>query len=133
MKPTAHGRQLGSRNYTKEFREAVVAEASDPNRSIAEVARRHGLNANMVAQWRRRSLEAKQAAPAPCVALLPVDVIELPPESTASTAPPQEQKVPACAATSLNCEIEIEVGKRRIRICGISQEFAEQFLRDCLK
>ncbi|WP_128842168.1 IS66-like element accessory protein TnpA [Burkholderia catarinensis] len=133
MKPTAHGRQLGSRNYTKEFREAVVTEASDPNRSIAEVARRHGLNANMVAQWRRRSLEAQQDTPAPCVALLPVDVIELPAESTASHTPPQEHKVPASSATSLNCEIEIEVGKRRIRIRGMSQEFAEQFLRDCLK
>ncbi|KVW88663.1 hypothetical protein WL00_12830 [Burkholderia cepacia] len=65
--------------------------------------------------------------------LLPVDVIVLPAESTASHTPPQEQKVRASAATSLNCEIEIEVGKRRIRIRGMSQEFAEQFLRDCLK
>ncbi|WP_412530504.1 transposase [Burkholderia lata] len=56
MKPTAHRRQLGSKNYMKEFREAVVAEASGPNRSIAEVARRHGLNANIVAQCRRKSL-----------------------------------------------------------------------------
>ncbi|WP_254603812.1 IS66-like element accessory protein TnpA [Burkholderia lata] len=124
---------MGSRNYTKEFREAVVTEASDPNRSIAEAARRHGLNANMVAQWRRRSLEAQHATPAPCVALLPVDVIELPAQSTASHPPPQEQTVPTSAATSLNCEIEIEVGKRRIRIRGMSQEFAEQLLRDCLK
>ncbi|WP_367648468.1 transposase [Burkholderia lata] len=120
MKPTAHGRQPGSRNCTKEFREAVVAEASDPNRSIAEVARRHGLNANMVSQWRRRSLEAQQATPVPCVALLPVDVIELPSESTASHTPQQEHKAPASAATPLNCEIEIDVGKRRNRICGMS-------------
>ncbi|WP_446728047.1 transposase [Paraburkholderia sp. SG-MS1] len=40
----------GMRSCTKEFREAVAAEANDPNRSIAEVARAHGLNANMVAQ-----------------------------------------------------------------------------------
>ncbi|WP_410731237.1 transposase [Burkholderia sp. SIMBA_062] len=45
MKPVVHGRRPGSRNYTKEFREAVAAEANDPNRSIAEVARAHGLNA----------------------------------------------------------------------------------------
>ncbi|RQM44227.1 hypothetical protein EHZ19_29855 [Paraburkholderia bannensis] len=76
MKSSAHGRRPGSRNYTKEFREAVVAEANDPNRSIAEVARTHGLNANMVAQWRRRSLDVQRASAAPCVALLPVDVIE---------------------------------------------------------
>ncbi|WP_260444751.1 transposase [Burkholderia sp. Bp8986] len=43
----------GIEELQKEFREAVAAEANDPNRSIAEVARAHGLNANMVAQWRR--------------------------------------------------------------------------------
>ncbi|WP_413212752.1 transposase [Paraburkholderia kururiensis] len=61
MKPVVHGRQPGSKNYTKEFREAVAAEANDPNRSIAEVARAHGLNANMVAQWRRSLLDSKRA------------------------------------------------------------------------
>nr|WP_217486169.1 transposase [Burkholderia contaminans] len=64
MKPVVHGRQPGSRNYTKEFREAVAAEANDPNRSIAEVARAHGLNANMVAQWRRSLLDTQ---PVPCL------------------------------------------------------------------
>lgn len=133
MKPSAHGRQLGSRNYTKEFREAVAAEANDPNRSIAEVARTRGLNANMVAQWRRRSREAQQATPAPCVALLPVDVIDLPEEDATSRSPSQDQEAPLNAATPPNCEIEIEVGKRRVRVRGISQGFAEQFLQDCLK
>lgn len=40
--------------------------------------------------------------------------------------------MPARAETPPNCEIEVEVGKRNIRIRGVSQEFAEQFLRDCL-
>jgi transposase len=31
----------------------VVAQANDPARSIADVAQEHGLNANMVARWRR--------------------------------------------------------------------------------
>lgn len=54
MKPVLHGRQPGSRNYTKEFREAVAVEANDPNRSIAEVARAHSLNAI----WSRNGEEA---------------------------------------------------------------------------
>ncbi|WP_218642334.1 hypothetical protein [Caballeronia sordidicola] len=29
----------------------VAAQANDPERSIAEVAQEHGLNANMVAKW----------------------------------------------------------------------------------
>ncbi|MBI0363263.1 hypothetical protein [Burkholderia oklahomensis] len=39
----------------------MAAKANDPNRSIAEVARGHDLGANMVAQWRRSSLEAQRA------------------------------------------------------------------------
>jgi len=50
----ARGRQAGSKNYTREFRAQVVAETRDPGRSIAEVARSHGLNANLVSIWRRK-------------------------------------------------------------------------------
>ncbi|WP_100085072.1 transposase [Burkholderia ambifaria] len=78
MKPVVHGRQPGSRNYTKEYREAVAAAANDPNRSIAEVARAHGLNANMVAQWRRSLLDTQPATSVPNIALLPFDVVDLP-------------------------------------------------------
>ncbi|TDA48987.1 transposase [Burkholderia pyrrocinia] len=130
MKPVVHGRQSGSRNYTKEFREAVAAEANDPNRSIAEVARAHGLNANMVAQWRRSLLDAQRA---PNIALLPIDVVDLLAKDVPNHALPQTLDVSVSPAMPPGCEIEIEVGKRRIRIRGVSQEFAEQYLRDCLK
>nr|WP_160327492.1 transposase [Burkholderia ambifaria] len=133
MKPVVHGRQPGSRNYTKEFREAVAGEANDPNRSIAEVARAHGLNANMVGQWRRSLLEAQRATSTPSVTLLPVDVIDLPSKDVPNHALPQALDVSASPAMSPSCEIEIEVGKRRIRIRGVSQEFAERYLRECLK
>ncbi|MFM0047313.1 transposase [Paraburkholderia sediminicola] len=44
MEVSAPGRRRGSRNYTQEFREMVVAQANDPARSIADVAQEHGLN-----------------------------------------------------------------------------------------
>jgi transposase len=50
---SAPGRRRVSRNYTREFREMVAGQANDPARSIADVAQEHGLNANMVAKWRR--------------------------------------------------------------------------------
>jgi transposase len=53
MEERTPGRRRGSKNYSKEFRAMVVAQANDPSRSIAEVAQEHGLNANMVARWRR--------------------------------------------------------------------------------
>lgn len=38
-------------------------------------------------------------------------------------------------ATSVgaSCEVEVDVGKRRVRIRGVSIEFAEKFLLECLK
>lgn len=41
------------RSYSKAFKRRVVAETLDAGASVASVARRHGLNANMVFQWRR--------------------------------------------------------------------------------
>ncbi|WP_081989995.1 transposase [Burkholderia savannae] len=102
MKPVVHGRQPGSRNYTKEFREAVAAEANDPNRSIAEVARAHGLNANMVAQWRRSLLEAQRATPIPSVALLPVEVVDLQAKDVPNHALPQTLDVSRRARSRSN-------------------------------
>lgn len=41
------------RSYTKAFKRRVVAETLAPGASVAAVARRHDLNANMVFMWRR--------------------------------------------------------------------------------
>ena len=40
------------RSYSKAFKRRVVAETLEPGASVAAVARRHGLNANMVFLWR---------------------------------------------------------------------------------
>jgi transposase len=54
METKPRGRREGSTNYSLEFKQQVAAEASEPAKSVAAVAREHGLNANMVAHWRRR-------------------------------------------------------------------------------
>ncbi len=40
------------RSYAKAFKRRVVAETLEPGASVAAVARRHGLNTNMVFLWR---------------------------------------------------------------------------------
>ena len=40
------------RSYSKAFKRRVVAETLEPGISVAEAARRHGLNTNMVFLWR---------------------------------------------------------------------------------
>ena len=73
MESKAVGRRLGSKNYPKEFRAMVVAQSNDPARSIADVAQEHGLNANMVARWRRAHERAQLATqPQPAQAFIPV-------------------------------------------------------------
>lgn len=42
------------RRYSESFKRQVVAEASGDGVSAASVARRHGLNTNLIFNWRRR-------------------------------------------------------------------------------
>ena len=82
MEESAPGRRRGSRNYTREFREMVAAQANDPARSIADVAQEHGLNANMVAKWRR------ERSPTQPSALLSMSESFLPVQITSSKQQP---------------------------------------------
>ena len=47
----------GRRTKSLEERKRIVVEALVPGASFAAVARRHGLNANLVFKWIRRSRE----------------------------------------------------------------------------
>ncbi|MBR7974134.1 hypothetical protein KDX01_13630 [Burkholderia vietnamiensis] len=80
----------------------------------------------MVAQWRRSLLDTQPAPSVPNIALLPVDVVDRPAKDIPHHALPQTPHVSASPAMPPGCEIEIEVGKRRIRIRGVSHEFAER-------
>ena len=42
------------RRYEDAFKRRVVAEASSADVSVSEIARRHGLNANLVFNWRKK-------------------------------------------------------------------------------
>ena len=48
------GRRIAPRRHrTVEEKRAIVAESLTPGASVAEIARRHGVNANLVFVWRR--------------------------------------------------------------------------------
>jgi len=70
------------RSYSKAFKRRVVAETLVPEASVAAVARRHDLNANMVFMWRRdrRFGPGREAA-----VFLPVEV-SVPEASTPAMA-----------------------------------------------
>ena len=69
-------RQVRKRRSTVEKR-LIVEQASESGSSVARVARAHGLNANVVFNWRRLYREGKLAAePAQVMKLLPVSIAE---------------------------------------------------------
>ncbi len=78
-------RQVRKRRSACEKR-LIVEQALEPGVSVARVARAHGLNANVVFNWRQLYREGKLAAvPEQAMKLLPVsiaehEVVERPPE-----------------------------------------------------
>lgn len=66
------------RQHPLEQKLQVVGEASEPGVSVAEVARRHGLNANLVFGWRRQHELGVLERHTRKVKLLPVQVSGLP-------------------------------------------------------
>lgn len=73
---------LGRRSWSLYQRQRIVAEALAPHVSVAEVARRHGLNANLIFKWLKRAKEGwpdrrrALAARGKPMTFIPVEVIK---------------------------------------------------------
>jgi len=113
------------RRYEDDFKRKVVLEASAPDTSVAEVARRHGLNANLVFNWRKKfgasSTPPQPEPPAPECQLVAVEVKpDGPPQSaevalSQSASPgrdPSERSPRADQATAGMIEITLPCGSR---------------------
>ena len=88
----------------------IVAEASVPGASVAEVARRHGLNANLVFGWRRQHQLGVLERHTRKAKLLPV---------TVSESPALPAQLPESGRLSDEGRIEITLAKDlRVTIVG---------------
>jgi len=67
-------RKVRRRVYTLEEKRRVVAEASAGGASVAEVGRRHGINANLLFNWCRQHQQGVLEEHTRQVKLLPVQV-----------------------------------------------------------
>ena len=125
----ASWREARRGKYSVGFKKRVVAEALVPGASVAEIARSHGLNANMVFGWRkdprfqprekkRKAIEAAlagtvAAAPAAATVFEPAFLpVELALEGAPSAAPgPVTVTAPeqADAAPRLECRETLEL------------------------
>jgi transposase len=132
-----------------EERQRIVAEALAPGASVAAVARRHGLNANLVFKWIRRSREGwhdrrrglvkekSGAVAAPEMlgpAFVPVKLLELsvaPPPPDVVAKPVRETRqsarrgameisLPNGAKVSLDADVDAEALRRVLSALGVA-------------
>ena len=121
------GRRVAPRRYrTVEEKIQIVTESRVPGASVAEVARRHGVNANQLFSWRRQldqgvlGRRMRQGA----VKLLPVQVRSeaQEPSAEANTA------TPAAPASEGRIEITLADGVRVAISGAVSAEQLHQVL-----
>ena len=97
------------RLWTDEEKRSICFQTAAPGVSVAQVARRYAVNANMVFKWLRDPRYAPEPAPGPSLSeearFLPVEIV-------------QEAQAPVAVPVALN-HIEIELaGGHRMRISG---------------
>jgi transposase len=76
------------RQYSVAFKRQVLSEAAAPGVTVSSVARRHGLNANLIFNWRRRF--GATSAPAFVPAVI---VRDSPPPDSLSSDPADDRSV----------------------------------------
>jgi transposase len=119
MKDQTRGSSRSRRQHERAFKDELIAQSLVPGASVAAIAMKGGINANLLFKWRREHVRA-MAAPAPTAAtLLPVCVI---PEAT---SPSTEQCAPVGPAVNRGSSpgvIEVEIAGARLRLRGAVDE-----------
>ena len=105
------------RRFTKEFRRQVVQETCAAGSSIAGVALKHRLNANLVFTWRRKLMPSLAPARARSVKLLPVTIAA---SGATTPAPSDESNTPSKPVRRYRPRgvIEIEMSGARLVLQG---------------
>jgi len=102
------------RKHSQTLKRDLVERSLRPGASVSALAQEHGINANLLFNWRRLHLRAQDlgTAAAPSPTLLPVTVRR---EGSAPTATPLQPPATPRASTGT---IEVEIGSARIRLRG---------------
>ena len=79
-----NGGERRRRTWSADQKQRIIAESFAPSASVAEVARRYSLNANMLFTWRRREQQASGASDVgEPVQIVPVRVVGAAPTASA--------------------------------------------------
>src|SRR5438105_3964578 len=103
------------RKHSDTLKRDLVERSLQPGASVSALAQEHGINANLLFNWRRLHLRA-QGVDAETTALPTLLPVTVQPDVPALAAKPlQPAAAPARASTGT---IEIEIGTARVRLRG---------------
>jgi len=135
--PALDWRRKPRRRFTPEQRLAMVLECGQPGVSVAQVAQRNGINANLLFAWRKLHSAGQLVAAGKAAALLPVTVSK--PDRLKVDSQPKRKyhrraTVARGAAVRSPGAIEIEVSGARIYLHGsVSEANLQAVLRALAK
>lgn len=113
--PGLNWRNKPRRRFTPAERLSMVRECEAPGVSVAEVAQRNRVNANLLFKWKKRHERGLLPAPASAV-LVPVKVVKGRRARAKRAARPRVKATPATGA------IQIELAGARIFLHGVVSE-----------
>lgn len=127
----ARGTRKGCPNHPIDFKRQLAALACVPSVSVAKLALKHGVNANLLFKWRRQYRAGKFGAPLPEQAITAGGSAEggaprLLPVLTA----PEPRAVGG--ASAMMPEIEIVLGRATVRLRGAVDARMLTTVLDCL-
>ncbi|MFB3763522.1 transposase, partial [Escherichia coli] len=121
-----------SPNYPVEFKIKMVELSHRPEISVAQLAREHGINDNLLFKWRQYWREGKLRPPSTTENNVPELLpITLDAEDVVPTTSPRSQPVATATPESLNISCEVTFRHGSLRLNGaISENILNLLIRE---
>jgi transposase len=120
----------GCPNHPIDFKRQLAALACVPSISVAKLALKHGVNANLLFKWRRQYRAGKFGAPLPAQAVAAAGGEGAAPQLLPVLTAPEAREVRGVAA--VRPEIEIVLGQATVRVRGAVDARMLTTVLDCL-
>jgi len=120
MKDQVRGSARTRRQHEREFKEDLIAQSLAPGASVAAIAMKGGINANLLFKWRREHVRTKTESAPTATTLLPVCVV--PDAEPAPTSQPPTAGGVVASRSARPGVIEIEIAGAQLRLRGVVDE-----------
>ena len=121
MKDQTRGLSGRRRQHERAFKDELIAQSLVAGASVAAIAMKGGINANLLFKWRREHVRSMVSSASTAATLLPVCVI--PETASPSTVQPTTVAVdPAISRSPRSGVIELEIAGAQLRLRGAVDE-----------